>query len=331
MTSARRPDLDAAKGWGMLLVVLGHATPPAWAETLIYGFHMPLFFVVSGLLWKGRVRPVGVLRSLMVPFWWGSAVTWLVWVAKVMFLKPDGVPLWGPLLATVYGGDLFGYLVHNGALWFLPALFALFMTIWLLMRVTSSRTGVAAGLVVFGGAMLLAAPEMPALRTLPLSLGQGLVGGLFFLAGWLGAVTPLDRATWPARRPMHVAAFVAGLAVLVVAERFNGRVDLFSMQFGEPALYLFNGLLGAALLLALCRLPLLQWSAIRAIGARSLRVLVFHQPLLWILRFVLVKAHVEPNCLLLTVLALVLFLALFKTLDWRSRARPSDAPLEAKP
>ena len=330
MTSTRRPDLDAAKGWGMLLVVLGHATPPQWAETLIYGFHMPLFFVISGLLWKGRVRPGGVLRSLMVPFWWGSLVTWLVWVAKVVFLRPDGIPLWGPLLATAYGGDLFGYLVHNGALWFLPALFALFMAIWLVMRVAPSRTGVAVGLVVLGDSMLLAAPFAPVLRTLPLSLGQGLVGGLFFLAGWLAAATPLDKPASPALRLPHVAAFAAGLAVLVLAERFNGRVDLFSMQFGQPVVYLFNGLLGSALMLALCRLPVMQWSPMRAIGARSLRVLVFHQPLLWILRFALSKAQVEPNCVVLTVLALALFLVVFKALDWHSRASGTDAPLEAK-
>jgi len=330
MTAARRPDLDAAKGWGMLLVVLGHATPPAWAETLIYGFHMPLFFVISGLLWKGRVRPDGVLRGLMVPFWWGSLVTWFVWLAKVLWLKPDGVPLWGPLLATAYGGDLFGYLVHNGALWFLPALCALFMVIWLLMRATTSRAGLGAGMVVLGGAMLTAAPWVPALRTLPLSLGQGLVGGLFFIAGWLAAATPLDKTTAPIPRPLNVAAFAAGLIVLVLVERFNGRVDLFSFQFGHPLLYLFNGLLGTALVLALCRLPVLQWAPIRAIGARSLRVLVFHQPLLWLLRFSLGKLHLESNCVILTALALTLFLLVFKALDWRSRACVADPPAEVK-
>lgn len=330
MTLQRRPDLDAAKGWGMLLVVLGHATPPDWAKTLIYGFHMPLFFAISGLLWKGRVQPAGVLRSLMLPFWWGSVVTWLVWVAKVLLLKPDGVPLWGPLLATAYGGDLFGYLVHNGALWFLPALFAMFMVVWLLKRVTASRVALAAALAALGTAALLAAPCVPALRTLPLSLGQGLVGGIFFAAGWLAAGTSLDRPGAPALRPLHLGAFAAGLAVLVVAERFNGRVDLFSMQFGQPVFYVFDGLLGTVLMLALCRVPFAQWAPMRALGARSLRVLVFHQPLLWILRFVLAKAHVQPNCAMLTAATLALFLLAFEALDRRARRAAQRAPLEIK-
>lgn len=50
--------LDAAKGLGILLVILGHIY--AWNPninrkilvTWIYSFHMPLFFIVSGMLIK---------------------------------------------------------------------------------------------------------------------------------------------------------------------------------------------------------------------------------------------------------------------------------------
>lgn len=317
MTVHRRPDLDAAKGWGMFLVVLGHATPPEWVGTLIYGFHMPLFFVISGLLWKGRVRPSGVLRSLMWTFWLGSFVTWPFWVVKVLAIKPDGVPLWGPLLATAYGGNLFGYLVHNSALWFLPALFGLFMVIWLVMRFTASCMTLSVCLFALGGAVLLLAPWIPMLRAMPLSLGQGLVGGLFFAVGLLVAGTSLDRAKAGSVRTLEVIFFLGFLAVFLVTGRFNGRVDLFTMQFGEPLLYLFNGLLGTALLLALCRQSLAQWAPIRMIGARSIHVLVFHQPLLWGLRFVFAKVYGESNCIGLAVATLLLFLLAFKLQDWR--------------
>ena len=330
MSLVRRPDLDAAKGWGMLLVVLGHAAPPEWATTLIYGFHMPLFFVISGILWNGSVRPGGVLRRLMVPFYWGSVATWFVWVAKVLFMKPDGVPLWGPLLATVYGGNLFGYLVHNGALWFLPALFALYVTLWLLMYATSSRAALVGSMTTLGVVMLLVSPDVPALRTLPLSLGQGLVGGLFFVVGWLGRSTLRERSIVRPLSPWHVIAFALGSAVLILTERFNGRVDLLSMQFGQPALYLLDGLLGSTLMVGLCRLPCMQWSLIRMIGANTLQVLVFHQPLMWVLRFVFSTMNVESNCLLLTGLTLSLFLLVFNLLEWHVRYLVARTSLNIK-
>ncbi len=42
--------LDAARGIGILLVLLGH-TSPSFGK-FIYGFHMPLFFIISGFLYK---------------------------------------------------------------------------------------------------------------------------------------------------------------------------------------------------------------------------------------------------------------------------------------
>lgn len=42
--------LDAMKGMGILLVVLGHVSLIEPLNTVIYAFHMPLFFFISGFL-----------------------------------------------------------------------------------------------------------------------------------------------------------------------------------------------------------------------------------------------------------------------------------------
>lgn len=41
--------LDIAKGIGILLMVIGHTGCPGWLHDGIYSFHMPLFFILSGL------------------------------------------------------------------------------------------------------------------------------------------------------------------------------------------------------------------------------------------------------------------------------------------
>ena len=47
--------IDAAKGIGILLVVLGHTfNIPVWLHNWIYSFHMPLFFLLAGLI----IRPI---------------------------------------------------------------------------------------------------------------------------------------------------------------------------------------------------------------------------------------------------------------------------------
>lgn len=319
MTMQRRIDLDAAKGWGILLVVLGHASSPEWATTVIYSFHMPLFFIISGLLWKDRVQPSGVFKSLMWPFYWGSLITWPLWVFKVLIVKSDMVPLWGPLLATIYGGNLFGYFVHNTALWFLPSLFVMYMIIWLLTHFFRSRQSLSAILFGLGWIVLLASPFMRLLCELPLSIGQGMVGGMFFAVGLTIPNMPLYRLKEENGGIAKWFIYVVVFIFFSLTAGINGRVDLFSMQFGAPLLYFINGLLGSALLLVLCRQPVFQWEPICMIGEHSLQVLIFHQPVFWILRFLLIKVNVHPNWIALTVATILLFLLAFKLQNSRGK------------
>lgn len=46
------PWLDTAKGIGIILVIIGHSMFPM--HTLIDSFHMPLFFVLSGLTFSAK-------------------------------------------------------------------------------------------------------------------------------------------------------------------------------------------------------------------------------------------------------------------------------------
>lgn len=45
--------VDIAKGIGIILVIVGHLLPSgSYVRTLIYAFHMPMFFILSGLIYK---------------------------------------------------------------------------------------------------------------------------------------------------------------------------------------------------------------------------------------------------------------------------------------
>ena len=53
--------VDVAKGIGMILVVLGHTH--FGGRTLIYTFHMPLFFFCSGLFFSNS-EPLNLMEKL---------------------------------------------------------------------------------------------------------------------------------------------------------------------------------------------------------------------------------------------------------------------------
>lgn len=122
--------LDIAKGIGILTVVWAHILLTGISHRVIYAFHMPLFFVISGMLFR-REKYSGLgyflkrrAKRLLVPFVVYSVVTWIIW-ACFRFVRHDSViSYWDPLLQTVIAKGSGAYMVHNSALWFIPCLFA---------------------------------------------------------------------------------------------------------------------------------------------------------------------------------------------------------------
>lgn len=139
--------LDAMRGLGILLVVLGHSVLGAqWPMRLlgsaIYDFHMPFLIMVSGMaVWfaapTGRI-PLG-RRAL------GLLVPYAAWTVVVTVLLVNG-PAFGlrhlPTTLAVVG------LNPRRGLWFLYILFELIVVLWLLGRLPGSvRSWVAAAAV----------------------------------------------------------------------------------------------------------------------------------------------------------------------------------------
>ena len=77
--------LDVAKGIGIFLVIFGHTCKQGYIVNYIYAFHVPLFFFLSGLLFrpekysgyadiitkkaKGLLVPFAVLYVLSYGYW----------------------------------------------------------------------------------------------------------------------------------------------------------------------------------------------------------------------------------------------------------------------
>lgn len=74
--NGRKYWIDYAKVFGIFLVVLGHFTPcyrDDYSAQLLYSFHLPLFFIISGYLYKTsdsttRKQLMGIIQRLIVPY-----------------------------------------------------------------------------------------------------------------------------------------------------------------------------------------------------------------------------------------------------------------------
>ena len=122
--------IDIAKGIGMSAIIWGHIMLFGWSYKLVYSFHIPLFFCLSGMcfnnkkynsVWQLIKRRV---QTLLIPYVLFSIITWLIYVAAVLVFHIDSMEkCWYYLLQTVFAQGSGGYLEHNVALWFVPCLF----------------------------------------------------------------------------------------------------------------------------------------------------------------------------------------------------------------
>jgi fucose 4-O-acetylase-like acetyltransferase len=135
------------KGIGIILVVAGHffpdGSPYYWAEgrAVVYGFHMPLFFLLSGYLYVHDKYPYGQLilnkvKRLLYPF---ATVALTYFLIK--YLAGLAAHLDHPVdLESVYALILDPVKSFVPLLWFVHALFIIFVVYPLARRFLGATT-----------------------------------------------------------------------------------------------------------------------------------------------------------------------------------------------
>lgn len=153
----REPFLDGLKGFGCLLVILGHVLsgyldagtfPGSYGSlygprTWIYSFHMPLFFLLSGFTFAlayfrdGKLRRAGFFRQLFNLLWVYTVFVLLQWGVKQlvpelvneaytledlrhMFLEPLGNFWYVYVLLGMYAIGAVTGLPNRSTFWLLP-------------------------------------------------------------------------------------------------------------------------------------------------------------------------------------------------------------------
>lgn len=121
----RYSSVDVAKGIGAILVVLGHAGVQGFPRIILYSFHMPLFFFLSGLFLRYdtkhrfefiKKRMFGILMPYFLFYLLILAKEILLLVVREKTMQSIWSVVLGMLLQmrnTEFGGKL----------WFLPVIF----------------------------------------------------------------------------------------------------------------------------------------------------------------------------------------------------------------
>ncbi|MBO4887428.1 MAG: acyltransferase family protein [Firmicutes bacterium] len=289
--SKRSLPLDIAKGIGILLVVLGHCLQVhAPLKQWIYSFHVPLFFLISGMVWdrtsheesgflNGAFLAKKAMRLLAPCFLWGLAYALArALVYRSLKLESLGWLLYNTENSISRAGSL-------TPLWFLSCMFVtvcLFEAIqWLACKKRLSKWALFGMSLVFGALGLF----LPVLAVgYPWSVDVAMLGLALMIWGYLARET-MDKLT---EKPwLCLLMSLGALAVLTLTYRLDlsglthGYVEVSDRVFGEPALFLLDALCGSLFVLGLSAFlagfSLLD-GLLSRLGRDTIPILLFHKP-----------------------------------------------------
>lgn len=277
---ARSVGVDLVRVVAVVAIVLGHVWSEGTLRTVVHLWHVPVFFLLSGYLWRsGRGLGDEVLRrtrTLLVPY-----VAWLVIllaaVVGMALARGDGVPL-GAVRSALMGG---AYATRPfSAFWFVTALFVAAVLYRVLDRGPwwARWAGVLVGLV-------LGYVAADVLVQVPLSVGLALPCLVFVAAGH-------ELARWrprlPERATVPVGLALVGVGAVAVATGLADLVDLKRADLGTPVVSVVVAVLISSGLLLLAEaaarhVPQAAGRAVVALAATALLVVLTHAFVLWLL------------------------------------------------
>ncbi len=249
--------VDVARGIGVLLVIYGHGLAATPLRFIIYSFHMPLFFFLSGLVFHKRKNEkyLTVLKKdfkrILIPYFIFAAISFTLWLSNIPFDRIRWDLVLKQIVGIFYGSGNNGYLAINIVLWFLPCLFIVKQIFWFISRLEIKL--IIPILFLFSALGYSFYVFMPNLK-LPFGFESALTGVVFFGAGYLWNFMP-EKITQIFKKYMLV--FLAILITLTIIfsitnfSLYNHQVDLRLNRINNYFLFYlaaFSGIISIALI-----------------------------------------------------------------------------------
>ena len=275
MTKERNVAFDVMKGIAILLMVVGHCPVSHLLSRFIYSFHMPLFFLLSGMFFKSGGFGVDLqkgFRRLLVPYLLVGTLVVLISILRMNLLtfSQSGTSIsleqyqacWNALFWA--GAVSIGDIPAIGSIWFLMALF-MCRCLGSVLNNVKSRGVIAIAYLLW----VTASPYV----CLPLCMVSALGGLSFFMLGmhYRNLFVSLDKSK----------VVSAVLVVCWFVSMFLAKMDIGALHTGFPVVGWLGAVGGVYFVyrvsgyLAYRQLRLARWLSF--LGVNSLLLLCIHK------------------------------------------------------
>lgn len=308
--------IDWAKVIGIYLVVLGHLPLNANIVTFIYSFHIPLFFFLSGYLYKVPDCIKSNFRynicSLIIPYLLLYCIYWIYPIAKGLINNTFGwtehiiKPFYGLCLGNGYSGT--DYVMLNIPLYFLIALFWVRVLFYFYDHII-----VCFKVITILGCLVFIYVENKIGIDFYFSIDSAIMAFPFFAIGNLLSQKKMlicfTAAKWKVLLLFIVTIFLEFFCACI-----NGRVDINHCLYGlNLFLFYISAIVGILMVIAFCSLWVRQ-AFIQTLSNGTMLVIAFGTASASFILFVIKKCDINTDIksLLGTFGALILLYPIIK-------------------
>lgn len=279
----RKPEVDVAKGIGIILVVLAHCSGCSILGNLINAFHMPLFFCLSGLFLfhknesfkrflnkkaKSLLFPCLVFGILLSTY--STALDYVRGESEI----PLGLRYVGLFINTRHNP-------YPGSLWFFLALFLVELMLYFIHKIIHSN--VCRLIIVLAISIMGCLYNQIYKVGLPWSIDIALICILFTEIGYMCKLNmDLGHNSW-LKGVLSLVIFIIAFYLNEVA--LDNNVNLFSSDYGCYPLFYLAAFSGTFIVYSLANI-IKQNQLLQYLGQNSLLIYSLHFLLLLVISVV---------------------------------------------
>lgn len=287
--------VDFAKTIGIYLVIVGHYV---WYINIPFGntaiwnmayfvtlFHMPLFFIISGMLFNVRDNKTQLQKccgQILFPYF---LITCICLLLGSLSDYANGVfsfrVLIRNLLGIFSGGDFYGRgtLDYSGPMWFCISIFIIRLLINLIYTEERKNAILLLTFAIYGVGIYIG-------DRLPLRIDSSMIGLMFFYIGFRFKKIFLGITSNPKWKNLIIS--LCSFGILVVCSEFDldyGRpqchLSINAMKFGNyPFLFILSGVMGTLLICCISQILSFKSRFIEWVSKGTIVILGFHQLLM---------------------------------------------------
>jgi fucose 4-O-acetylase-like acetyltransferase len=233
--------IDLVKGFGIVLVIYAHNFP--YLETYIYGFHMPLFFFISGLFHPKELNITIVkkrAKQILIPYFIWSFLLFLFWffIGRKFGDSIDlNVSAFKNFIGIFYAQGGVEYMNWGIPMWFLPAIFLNLIIFGFVKKIKRNSYQILCVLALISFGFLI--PKIFEINLI-WSLDVSMVS-LFFYAS---AFYLKDFFLKIKNQYELTILFGLLLAHIFCSIYFSQKIDMYRSNYGNEFLFLLNASIG---------------------------------------------------------------------------------------